>query len=411
MRLLVRLRAAAGLAVAELRHHRVRTSLAVGAIALAVLSTTLLASVGAGVLDSGTEMFERSEQDLWITAGPIRFSPGAGGSFENAILDAHRVAEDASTHEGVAVAGALDYQTVYVGSNPSDLSTTIGVGVPNVGGSRLQLESGPGFQESDVHYANGSYAGPMTYEVIIDPRTAALFDVSVGDTLYIGGTVAAARQHAFTVVGISPTFSQFLGAPTVVVHLSELQELAGTTGTDRATMIAVRLEPGADPAAVEQDLQAQFPEYEVRTNREQLESVLQGQALVIASGGTLVVLAVVAGIALTANLLALVVYLQREELAALLAAGVSSGTLLAAVAWQALLLGLLGGILGVLATPPLAAVLNRLAARIVGFEDLVQTPDGVAVAGLAIAVGIGLIGALAAGWQLTRIDPLSQLRP
>lgn len=58
MGVLVKTRAAVGLAVAQLRHYRVRTVLAVVAIALAVLAMTVLASVGIGVMETGTERFQ-----------------------------------------------------------------------------------------------------------------------------------------------------------------------------------------------------------------------------------------------------------------------------------------------------------------------------------------------------------------
>jgi hypothetical protein len=77
----------------------------------------------------------------------------------------------------------------------------------------------------------------MSHEVMIDTQTAEQFDVGVGDTLYIGGTLSSARSNEFTVVGISDTFSRFLGTPTVTMPLSELQTVTGTTSTDSATFI------------------------------------------------------------------------------------------------------------------------------------------------------------------------------
>ena len=71
-----RLRASVGLAAAQLRHYRVRTLLAVFAVTLAVLSTTLLASVGVGVLETGQQKLDAAERDLWITAGPAQLGPG-----------------------------------------------------------------------------------------------------------------------------------------------------------------------------------------------------------------------------------------------------------------------------------------------------------------------------------------------
>lgn len=403
-RWLSRLRAIVGLTVAQLRHYRARTVLAVFGILLAVLSMTLLASVGVGVFETGQQKFQASGQELWVTGGPVRFAPGQVGGIENTLVDAHNLSNELARRDGVKIAAPMAFQTVYVGATKSDLHTVVGVGVPNVGSSKISIQKGSSFQKGDIHYAGGSYDGPMTHEVIIDSRTADLLNVSVGDTVYIGGTIASARQNNFTVVGIGSRFSTFVGASIVTLHLSELQEITGSK--DRATFITVSLEQGADPDQVQRELQRAYPEYDVRTNQQQLQATLENQVVIIASAVTLVVLAVLAGVTLTVNLLALVVHQQRTELAALKAIGVSSRTLIGVIAGQGLLFSLLGGALGLLLTVPAAAGLNQVAVMVVGFENLVRTPRFVFVGGAVIAVVIGVISAAVAGWRVTRVAPL-----
>lgn len=405
-----RLRAGLGLGAAQLRHYRIRTVLVVAAVALAVLATTLLAGVGIGVLETGAEKFDQTDQDLWVSAGATRIAPGSVGGFENAIVDSRAVADEFGAHDQVVVSAPMAFQTVYVGTDPSDLQTIVGVGVRNVGPRVLSVSDGSGFSGGDDHYAGGSFDGPMSHEVIIDPRTASVFDVGVGDTLYVGGTVADARANEYEVVGISPTFTQFLGTPSVALHLAELQTHSGTASEDRAALITIALADGADADAVAAELSAAHPAYEVRTNQEQLRSVLRGQAVVLAAAGVLVVLAVVAGVALTANALALLVYQQRRALAALKAGGVSTTTLWWMVVGQALAVAFVGGLVGLAMTPVAVAGLNLVAERIVGFEGLVQTRPWVYGLGGAIALGIGVIGAGAAGWQLSKVRSLATLR-
>ena len=408
--LISKARAIVGLVIAQVRHRPSRTTLAVLGITLAVLSTTLLASVGFGVLETGTQMFDDSGRDLWVTGGPIELSPGAVGGFKNTILDSHVVAQNIQEREDVATAVPMAFKTVYISTNGSEFDTIVGVGMPKGGGQSVSVEAGTSFTKEDIHYGNGSYNGPMTHEVVIDPRIAEMYNLSVGETVYIGGTIVDAKQNEFTVVGISPTFSRFLGAPTVAVHLSELQEITGTTGTDRATWITIKLTDGANTTAVQQELQQQYPEYDIRTNREQLESILNDKAIIVAAAGTLVVLAIIAGLALTINLLALIVYQQQTELAALKAVGLSSRTLVGVVAGQGIVLGAIGGAFGLALTPPAVIGLNYVATQLVGFEDLLQTPDTVLIAGGVIALVIGTISAMVAGWRITRINPLVHLR-
>lgn len=410
MQLFTKLRAIVGLTITQLRHERTRTVLAVLGIALAVLSTTLLASVGYGVIETGQQKFDASGRDLWMTGGPVRLAPGSVGGFENTLTNAHGLARNLSARNDVKTATPMAFQTVYVGTSPDDLQTIVGVGLPGTGSQgAAQISRGEGLTGSDRHYAGGSYDGPMTKEVLIGPRVADQLNVSVGDTLHVGGTIVSARQNAFTVIGISPTFQRFLGAPSVVLRLSELQTLTGTTRTDPATMITINLVADANVDQAEQEIQQQYPQYDVRTNREQLESVLAENALVLASGVVLVVLAVVAGVALTANLLALLVYQQRQELAAAKALGVSGRILVATAGGQGLVLGLLGGSLGLLLTPLAASGLNAVAAHLVGFTGLVQTPTPIFVLGGGVAVGIGTVGAVVAGWRASRVRPLAHL--
>lgn len=404
-----RLRAAAGVAAAQLRHHRARTLLAVVGVAVAVLATALLASLGVGVVETGQQKFDAAGRDLWVTGGSLSEGAGGAGGVGASMLDAHEVAASVEERPAVRSAVPMAFQGVYVANASGEPRTLVGVGVPGAGSS-VRLEAGRGFERGDVHYAGGSYDGPMTRAAIVDSRTAELLDVGVGDEIRVGGSVEAARNSSFEVVGISPTFSSFLGAPTVTLHLSELQEIAGTTGTDRATFLAVSLRDDADAEAVAADLRERYPEYTVRTNRDQMRSVLQRNAVVLAVGAALVVLAVVAGFALTLDVLAVVVFQQREELAALTALGVSPATLVGVVAAQGVLVGIAGAAVGVAATPPFAAGLNYAAARIVGFEGLVRTPPWVLAGGAAVALVVGTLAAAVAGWRTVRTVGVEQLR-
>lgn len=393
--------------LAQLRHEKARTVLAVLGITLAVLAITLLSGIGIGVVETGEQKFDASARDLWVTGGPVKFSPQTGG-VENTLVDAHPVAAEIQRRDDVLTAVPMAFQTVYVSTNMSEFKTVIGTGAPAKGKS-VRITDGEAFSSEDVHYADGTYDGPMTHEVVISPRTATLLNASVGDTLYVGGTIATARQHEFTVVGISPTFSQFLGAPNVVVHLSELQEITGTTATDRATFISVSLHDGADPERVAAELERRYPGYDVRTNEEQLRATLRDQAVLLVSGASLVVLALLTGVTLTVNLLLSLVYQQRRELAALKALGSSTATLAGIVAVQALVLGVIGGLLGVGLTFPAVSLLNRIASAVVGFEGVVQTTRLVLLGGFGVAVVMGGVGAVAAAIRIGRLSPLKYL--
>ncbi|MCU4753688.1 ABC transporter permease [Halobacteria archaeon AArc-curdl1] len=407
-RLLTRIWGGLTLSTAQLRHHRLRLGLAIVGVALAVLAVTLLAGAGIGVLETGTQQFESADRDLWVTAGETRITSAGGGGFENSLYDSRSVAAEMEAHDGVRNAAPLAFETVYVATSPdAEFRTIVATGVPGSGAS-VTITDGESLS-GDPHYAGGTYDGERTNEILIDEETARQLDVGVGDTLYVGGSLASARNNEMTVVGISPTFEQLLGTPTITVPLSELHAVTGETVFEPATFITITLEDDADAEAVQRDLEASYPEYEIRTNQEQLEAVLQEQVLVLAAAGTLVVLAIGAGIALTLTLLSLVVAQQRKTLAALRAIGLSPLVTSVAVIWQGVTIGLLGGLLGLALTPPAVALLNRLGGAVVGFDDLVRTATWVSLAGLLIAVGIGTLAAAIAGWRVGRTPVLEDL--
>lgn len=401
------LRAVVGIALAQLRHDRARTALAVSGVVLAVLAATLLAGVGVGVVATGEEQFDAADRDLWVTGDALRLDPTSVGGFQNSLYDAHAIAEELEAHDAVRNAVPMSFQTVYVSPDGESFDTLVGTGAP-ASGQSVSIDTGEDLPP-DTHHADGSYDGEMTHAILVDPQTAQRYDLEVGDTLYVGGTLSAARENEFRVVGISPTFSRFLGVPTVTMHLSELQQVTGTTESDSATLLTVTLHDDADAGAVAAELDAASTDYEVRTNREQLVSTFQQQAVIIASGASLVVLAVVSGLALTLNLLLSLVYSQRRELAALRALGASVSTLSATTVVQALIVGVVGGALGVALSVPAATGVDALAAAIVGFEGLVRTPPWVLAGGFAVAVVTSGVAAVAASVHVARLSPLEQL--
>lgn len=405
--MLERARATVGVAVARLRNDRARTVLAVLAVTLAVLSTTLLGSLGVGVVDTGQQKFDSAGRDLWVSGGPTRISPGTVGGFQAGIVDAHELKRDLSEWPGVNTAAPLLFQTVYVGESADSLRTVVAVGATSSTG--FQVSGGPGFGGDADFYNDGAYNGTRSGNLVVGTRLQSSLDVGVGDTLHVGGTTTQARSTTYNVTGTTSTFSQFLGTPTVAVPLAELQAMTGNAYNDQASMITIDVADDADVARVEDRIQTEYPAYTVRTNAEQLEAVVGNRILVVAAGVVLAGLAVVSGVALTANLLALLVVQEQPALAALRAVGVSRPVVAGIIATQGVLYGVLGAALGVALTIPAAAVLNRAAARLVGFEGLVQVTPRILAAGAAVALLAGVLSAAIAGWRAAGVEPLSVL--
>lgn len=394
-----------GLAVAQLRYHWARGTLAVIGVALAVLLVTLLVALGYGLFTTGGEAIAWLERDLWVSGGGLGFQLGTVGGIENPIQNSHQTAAAIQADERVAAVQPIALMSVYVSPNTSSFDSTIGVGTIRYG-----TATGPsrvGF--NDTHYANGTYNGSMTHEVVISPATADQYNLSVGDTLYIGGTLQTARANAFRVKAISSRYSTFLGTSAVAVPLSELQRITGTTGRDPAALLGVNLKPGADATAVEQSIEQQYPLLEVRGNDEQVQQLIGRQTAVVVGVLALVVVGLGGGFTLVVNVLATVVRSQQAELAALNAAGVATRSLVGVVFAQGALLGICGGLLGIGVLPVAVDLLNGLLADLSGFARLAKTPWWVYAGGFGLAVVVGTLAATVAGYQVARLSPLRHL--
>ncbi|ELY99093.1 hypothetical protein C482_11076 [Natrialba chahannaoensis JCM 10990] len=401
----VRTRAVIGIALAQLRRSPGRTVLAVLAVTLSVLAITLLASLGVGVVEVGETGLDNADRDIWVTSDPV--DPSANGA-ENPIPDAHGTSAALTERDDISSAAPLAMHQVYIGTEPDQLERTTAVGVQETHDG-FDFEAGSGFDHAELPDEGERPTEPQTAEIVLDPQVAEDAGADVGDTVYVGTSRQTAPEYEFTVVGIASYYSQFLGTPAATVPLPDLQIVAGTTGTDRATFITADVEDGTDQEAVRDDLATEYPEYDVRTSDEQIEAMVAEQPLVLASGMTLVGLAVVGGSVLTINLFALMVTQQRRELAALRAIGLSRGLLSGMIAAQGLVIGLLGGIVGVAATPLLADGLNRVALSLVGFENLLRTPVEVYAAGFALALIVGTVVAGITGWRVGRTLKLEHL--
>ncbi|WP_255171762.1 ABC transporter permease [Natrononativus amylolyticus] len=392
-------RAVVGLAVAQLRRSKGRAVLATFGVALAVLSVTLLASLGVGVIETGQEGFDESGRDVWITGGPTADSADSG---ENAVVDAHRLTAEIEDRDDVSEARTIALHDVYIGTDPDDRERLTAVGVQGTH-RHFEFEAGDGFGE-DVEDDQGRLTGEG---IVVDPDVADRFDLEVGDTVYVGSEDGPGQP--FTVVGVGSYYSQFLGAETVTVPLTELQGVTGSAASDRAAFVTVNVADDADRETVRDDLAAEYPEYDVRTNDDQLGAMVQDRLLIVASALALVGLAVCGGITLTTNLFVLVAYQQRDELAALRAIGLSRGVLAGTIGVQGFLIGLVGGVIGVVATLPIAIGLNHVSAVTVGFERIVRPIPEVYALGFAIALLVGTLVAVVTGWQTGRHIRLERL--
>jgi hypothetical protein len=287
----------------HLRHARLQAVLAVAAIATAVALPVVLLSVGGGVSSHELAQLENAGYQLVVSA------PGLHGvahahAFAQRILSIPSVAA-ASPVLSVAIdafpAGAGPTPVLAEGVIPGQFGPTLGPAESGLFPLPLPL----GDPTDAVHYANGTYAGPATYDVLVSSPFAQALHVTTGDQLLLGPTANATARTPYEVTGtfgVPPTALGPTGAFAVLLPLSDLQVMtgyangSGTSVPDAADTVEVAVVPSAtgqpsEIASVRDAIQALVPYYGVSAlsqQAEQLEAadgVLTGFYLALSSVG------------------------------------------------------------------------------------------------------------------------------
>ncbi|MCI4326996.1 MAG: ABC transporter permease [Thermoplasmata archaeon] len=277
----------------RLSHTALQDLLAVAAIATAVALPVLLLSVGGGVSAHERSALQSSGFEITVSA------PGTHG-----IGDAHALARQIDGIPNVSAASPVLSAPIDLFGPGGATEPALAEGViPAAFAATLSPEESGAFPtplplgdpNDAIHFANGTYAGPATDDVLVASPLAAALNVSLGSTLRIanGPNVSASTPYAVTGVFGAP------GGPlgpiagfAVVLSLSDLQLLTGTArenGTsglllDQADSVEVSLagSAGANPAAVAQAasaIQALVPYFGVTTLSDEVAQLDQAGAV------------------------------------------------------------------------------------------------------------------------------------
>ena len=271
-------------------------------------------------------------------------------------------------------------------------------------------------------------AGGGSHQALLAGSYASQHDLKVGSKLNLNGTV-------FTVVGlVRPP----LGGQTADVYISlpQLQVLASQKGS--VNVVLVRATSGADVAAVQKEIEKQFPRAQVASAQQVADSI-SGSLVDAASlskrlGTALAVLAAAAAFLLAILLTLSSVGKRVRELGTLKALGWTQWLVVRQVMGESLAQGVLGGLIGVVlgivvATsigafgPTLTASshtgggsgffgLGEVTSRSVSDQVALTAPIavGVLLAGFFLAVVGGLLAGAAGGYRASRLRPADALR-
>ena len=260
--------------------------------------------------------------------------------------------------------------------------------------------------------ADGRWAtGPG--EVVLDVATAEDQDYGVGSTVKI---TTRGEPHEFIVVGTTRFGNvKSLGTATAAVFdLRAAQQLLGRG--DRVDGILVAGRDGVDPARLRAELASALPQTQVQSAAEQDRFTLEGleQFITIIRIALLVFggVAILVGAFTIFNTLSITVAQRTRELGLLRMVGAGRRQVLGSVLVEALAIGVLASIVGLVAGIGLAQALDAFFDAI----ELSLPEAGTVVAtrtvvvALLLGTGVTLVAGLVPAWRATRVAPVAALR-
>jgi putative ABC transport system permease protein len=426
-------------AVDAIRRRPGRSALTALGIGLATGLVVLLLALSAGVQASATTLAYSSGVDL--------LAASANSTIVSAelppISDAHRLATAipaADSNVGVASPWLLTdlvfgNQSLWSRANSSsvpanwtDSSSGVVGWIPsdNTGIETPVLYSGAGFTApGDPHYANGSFTGTPTHQIVLDQALAEVLRVGVGDPVWTSQVAPPsnsslpgwyANATEFTVVGISGPFWLVPSALLAYVYLSELQALTGggTPSTDYASLMLIHLASDTDPAADQARIAQQFPNLSVYTLGDIL-GALQHVVNVYRTFGVLVGgVGVVIAVLFATTVLQMSVDDRSRELALLRAIGYRRARVGLFVVEEACLLSAFGFAAGLPLAYLAARALNAFLLGIVGnlpaSFSFISFDPAVLLSGVAVVIAVGLAAALAPALRAMQLPVAEELR-
>ena len=295
-----------------------------------------------------------------------------------------------------------------------------GVALVDEDGDRIGSGQAPSFGASaqpqrfdPFEYAEGRQPRSSD-EVAIDKLSADNEKLELGDRITVAGAEAA-RQY--TIVGIAKLgeVDSFGGATVAILPLAEVQRLADKVG--EFDEIDVAAEPGVTPEELKRRIAEVMPDIaEVRTGAENAEE--QTQNIEDDLGFLKTALLIFAWIALFVgaftifNTFSITVAQRTREFGMLRTLGATRRQVLRSVMIEALVIGVAGAGLGLLAGIGVASLLNSLF-QAVGI-DLPNTGNVVetrtVIVSIAVGVGVTLVAAVVPAVRATRVSPMEALR-
>ncbi len=250
-------------------------------------------------------------------------------------------------------------------------------------------------------------------EVAVDFKTADGLGVEVGGEITLATTQQGTETFTLVgLVGLGEDGTQSSGAKVMFFTTPTAQRLVNQP--DQFNYVAVAAEPGVTQTALAKDLADALPNQQVLTgaafteeNQEQISQFVDILGTFISVFGYI---ALFVAIFIIYNTFSIIVQQRSRETALLRAVGARRRQVLGATMLEALLIGLIASVLGLLFGVALAAALISLVKNFFTVNSGVPgLTGGVVVLALVIGVGVTILSAFIPALRSSKIPPIAAL--
>ncbi len=273
----------------------------------------------------------------------------------------------------------------------------------------------------DPHYANGTYSGPFTGEIIVGDNLLKDFNLSVGDTIHIMGAIGE-QEREFRIVGYYDTGLTGGGAIGslkiygALMRLSELQEIVAYRDIkerDRASSISISLDPKTPTENFLAKFERAYPEYseDVKTRSEMVADAEQYSAVSTVFYQAIGSIALIISLLFVASVMIMSVYERTNEIGMMRAIGISRKTIFLEILGEGLVLVVMGALLGLIPGYFGSIALGNYISSSIGIKESMTafTPEMIMNALMEVIV-LGSLFTLYPAWKASRMNILEALK-
>jgi putative ABC transport system permease protein len=363
------------LALRTLKRQKGRTTLTVVGITVGILAFVMLSAIAGGLESGFQQTIEKTGAELTAMQKSV-----ANPALSFIKMD---------TVDEISRWGEVDYATpvIFTGLTLEKVSYFVIYGVvPEVFLRDYSLESGEALSAADE------------FGIMIGVNLAHSTKMDPGDTLLIG-------EYTFTVTGVYETGNAYLDGMSVA-RIQDIQKAFNMGDTCNVIFVKLKIDHLDEAGQLEERIESAYPTLEA-TKSGELASKMENIQTLQSAVSTIVFIAALIAALMILNTMNMSVYERTKEIGILRAIGWGKNHIFRLIMSEALLISVLGGLIGCILGVLLALALEGSGQM--PFLRISVTPVLVVEAILFAAV-VGVFSGLLPALRATRMKPIDTLR-